>query len=150
MSFSKQRIAGSWWLLGLNCYKIQQNALKEGGKNKSLSLLVRTPLSWGRRVSLKGRGSQVDRILDVYSEGLRRGCFPRSGFLAKPALWGSVGTAEHLHFSPFHCIAGRIFLIIYKLLTLLEEKLFRHGQHKPQRWSSWHDCMDGPWNRVSL
>lgn len=148
MSFSNQRIAGSWWLLGLDCYKIQQTALKEG--KKSLSLLVHTPPSWGRRVSLKRCSSQGNVILEIYSVDLHLGRFPHGGFLAKSSLLGGIGTAEHLHFSHFHGIAGHIFRILCNLLILSEKKIFGSGRQKPRHWSSWHDCTDRPWNRVSL
>lgn len=112
MSFSKQKlvVAGSEPLQNpTNCFEI-------GGK--SLSLLVHTPLSWGRRVSLKRHSSQANIILEIYSVDLHLGCFPRGGVLAKPALFEGIGTAEYLYFSHFHCMAGHIFLILCNLLIL--------------------------------
>lgn len=154
------------WAGGVNCPSQSRGLLEAGGcwvwtatesnkllwnrGKKSLSLLVHTPLSWGRRVSLKRHSSQANIILEIYSVDLHLGCFPRGGVLAKPALFEGIGTAEYLYFSHFHCMAGHIFLILCNLLILLEKKIFGSGWRKPQHWSSWHDCTDRPWNRVSL
>lgn len=83
-------------------------------------------------------------MLEIHFVDLHLGHFPGGGFLAKAALWGSFGTAEHLRFSHFHCIAGDIFQPLCNLFILSEKKAFGSGQRKPQLSSSRQDCPDRP------
>lgn len=89
-------VAGSGLLRNsINCFE------RERKKKKSLSLLVHTPPSCGKRVSLTRHSSQANIILEIYFVDLHLGRFPHSGFLAKPWLLEGIGTAEHLHFFTF-------------------------------------------------
>ena len=95
--------------------------------------MVHTPPSWGRRVSTERRGSQANVIHEIYSAVLHLERFPCGDFLVKPALFGGIGTAEHLHFSRFHCLAGHVFLVLCNFLVLLKRAL-GSGWHRLQCW----------------